>query len=62
MPAKLLRVDVRSGSRELVKQFSPGDPAGVEGIGPIQVTPDLRYYSYGFARYLTDMYTVQGLK
>ena len=58
----LFRVDIATGKRDLVKQFTPADPAGVEGVGPIQITPDLRYYSYGFARYLTDMYAVRGLK
>jgi hypothetical protein len=62
MPAKLWRVDISSGNRDLIKQFTPGDTAGVQGIGPIQITPDLRHYSYGFARYLTDMYSVKGLK
>jgi Tol biopolymer transport system component len=62
IPAKLYRVDIASGKRDLVKQFTPADPAGVEGIGPIQITPDLRYYSYGFGRYLTDMYVVLNLK
>jgi Tol biopolymer transport system component len=62
IPAKLWRVDISSGNRELIRQFTPGDAAGVQGIGPIQITPDLRYYSYGFARYLTDMYSVEGLR
>lgn len=62
MHARLFRVDIASGKREVVKQFTPADTAGVQGIGPIQVTPDLRYYSYGFGRYLTDMYSVEGLK
>jgi Tol biopolymer transport system component len=62
MPAKVYRVNTESGKRELVKQFEPADPAGVQGISPIQVAPDLHYYSYGFARYLTDMYAVEGLK
>jgi eukaryotic-like serine/threonine-protein kinase len=62
IPAKVYRVNTETGKRELVKEFTPADPAGVEGIAPIQVTPDLRYYIYGFARYLTDMYAVEGLK
>ena len=62
MPGRVFRVDISTGKRELVKQFTPADPAGVENIGPIQITPDLRYYTYGFARYLTDMYAVEGLR
>jgi serine/threonine protein kinase len=62
IPAKVFRVNTSDGKRELVKQFAPADPAGVGSVGPIQVTPDLRFYSYGFDRYLTDMYAVAGLK
>lgn len=62
IPAKVYRANTETGKRELVREFAPVDPAGVGDIGPIQITPDLRYYSYGFARYLTDMYAVQGLK
>jgi serine/threonine protein kinase len=61
-PSKIVRVDMETGKREVVRQFAPFDPAGVGDIRPIQITPDLRYYSYGFSRYLTDMYAVQGLK
>lgn len=60
--AKLFRVDVNSGKREFLKNFTPTDPAGVSDIRPLQITPDLRFYSYGFGRYLTDMYSVEGLK
>jgi eukaryotic-like serine/threonine-protein kinase len=62
IPAKLYRVNTDTGERVVIKEFAPADPAGVDSMGPIQVTPDLRYYSYGFARYLTDMYAVEGLK
>jgi eukaryotic-like serine/threonine-protein kinase len=62
IPAKVYRTNTETGKQEFVKQFEPADRAGVEQIGPIQVTPDLRYYIYGFARYLTDMYAVEGLK
>lgn len=61
LPARLYRTDIATGKQELVKQFTPADTAGIEGVGPILVTPDLKYYSYGFARYLTDMYAVEGL-
>lgn len=62
LPGQLFRVDLATGKRQLVKEFAPVDSAGVEGVGPIQITPDLKYQAYGFARYLTDMYAVDGLR
>ena len=62
MPARVYRVDVTSGQRSLWKQLKPADPAGVEFIGPILLTPDAKTYVYSYRRQLTDLYLVQGLK
>jgi len=62
MPAKVYRVEVATGQRSLWKQLKPADPAGVEFIGPILLTPDAKTYVYGYRRQLTDLYLVQGLK
>jgi hypothetical protein len=40
----------------------PSDPAGVERIGPIRMTPDGKTYVYGYHRTLADLYLVDGLK
>jgi hypothetical protein len=40
----------------------PADPAGVETIGPILLTPDARMCVYGYQRTLSDLYLVEGLK
>ena len=62
MPAAIYRLDVATGQRNLWKKLRPADPAGVEFIGPILVTPDANTYVYGYRRQLTDLYLVQGLK
>jgi Tol biopolymer transport system component len=62
LPAKVYRVDVKNGQRTLWKQLLPSDPAGVEIIGPIIITPDARCYVYGYRRILSDLYLVEGLK
>jgi hypothetical protein len=40
----------------------PSDPAGVENIGPVLMTPDARTCVYGYHRMLADLYLVEGLK
>jgi hypothetical protein len=62
VPRKLFRVDLSSGKRELLKQFAPADTAGVEEVGPVIMSPNGRFYAYGYGRYLTDMYSIEGLK
>ena len=45
-----------------LQQLMPGDPAGVETIGPILLTPDGKTCVYGYHRTLSDLYLVEGLK
>ncbi|HKA36069.1 MAG TPA: protein kinase, partial [Thermoanaerobaculia bacterium] len=61
IPAKVWRFDLATGRRELFKEFSPADPAGVTSIETILVTPDGRSYVYGYAHNLSDLYIVDGL-
>jgi hypothetical protein len=46
----------------LWKQLLPSDPAGVETIGPILMTPDAQTCIFGYHRMLADLYLVEGLK
>jgi Tol biopolymer transport system component len=62
LPAKVYRLDLATGQRTLWKQLMPTDPAGVERIGPIRITPDGKAYVYGYLRTLADLYLVEGLK
>jgi serine/threonine protein kinase/Tol biopolymer transport system component len=61
-PATVFRLDVAAGKRTLVRTLTPADPAGVEGISPIQLTPDGQTYAYATARILSDLYIAEGLK
>jgi len=40
----------------------PNDPAGITSVQPILITPDTKYYIYGYTRFLSDLYLVDGLK
>ena len=62
LPASVYRLDVHSGKRSLWKQLMPSDPAGVETIGPIIMTPDAQMCVFGYHRMLADLYLVEGLK
>lgn len=62
LPAHVYKVDVNSGQRTLWKDLMPTDPAGVENIGPILITPDAKTCVFGYHRNLADLYLVEGLK
>jgi len=62
LPASVTRLDLQSGKRSLWKQLMPSDPAGVETIGPILMTPDAKTCVFGYHRMLADLYLVEGLK
>ncbi len=62
LPARVYRLDVQTGKRMLWKELMPSDPAGVENIGPIYMTPDAKTCVFGYHRMLADLYLVEGLK
>ncbi len=62
LPASVTRIDLENGKRTLWKQLMPSDPAGVETIGPILMTPDAKTCVFGYHRMLADLYLVEGLK
>ena len=62
LPARVDRLDVQTGQRTLWRQLIPTDPAGVETIGPILITPDAKTCIFGYHRMLADLYLVEGLK
>ncbi|HEY7574508.1 MAG TPA: protein kinase, partial [Thermoanaerobaculia bacterium] len=62
VPARVTRLDLSNGKREVWKDLIPADPAGVERISNVLVTPDGKGYAYCFARLLSDLFVVEGLK
>jgi len=61
LPARIHRVTVATGARELWKEFSPADPAGVTRIDPVLITPDAGAYAYNAIRALSDLYVAEGI-
>jgi Tol biopolymer transport system component len=62
LPAKVYRIDLTTGRRQLWKELAPSDPAGVDEIPYISITTDGRSYLYSYTRVLSDLYLVEGLK
>lgn len=62
VPAKVYVLEIATGKRTLWKELVPSDPAGVETIGPVMITPDGKACVYGYHRTLSDLYMVEGLK
>jgi Tol biopolymer transport system component len=62
LPARVFRVDVATGRRELRKILMPADPAGVVNVYAVQVTANEQSYFYSYQRDLTDLYLIQGLR
>jgi len=61
-PLRVSRMEIASGKRELLKELQPPDINGVTSMGPVQITPDGKYYAYGYDRILAEMYLIEGLK
>ncbi|PYT23360.1 MAG: hypothetical protein DMG57_32145 [Acidobacteria bacterium] len=56
LPAKVYRQHIRTGQRELWKQFMPADPAGVAEIQDLILSTDGRAYAYTYVRMLSDLF------
>jgi eukaryotic-like serine/threonine-protein kinase len=62
LPARVFRVNPFSGERELWKQLAPPDPTGVVAVQGVVMTPDATAYAYTYARILSELDVVEGLK
>jgi hypothetical protein len=62
LPARMYRVDMTTGRRELWKEIGPSDTAGVTGVAHVILTPDGASYVYNYARTLSDLYLVDGVR
>jgi Tol biopolymer transport system component/predicted Ser/Thr protein kinase len=62
LPAKVYRLEVATGRKELWRELMPFDTAGVVSITPPKIAPDGRSYAYSYVRTLSDLYLVEGLR
>ena len=62
MPRKIERMDLTNGKRTPWKSLLPEEPAGVVLIEAVRLTPDGQGYAYTYARFLQDLFVVDGLR
>jgi dipeptidyl aminopeptidase/acylaminoacyl peptidase len=61
-PGVVDRIDLDSGVRSRWKSFEPGDPAGVDMVGPAVISSDEKSYVYSYRRFVGDLYLTSGLR
>ena len=62
--ATLLRVEIASGRREVLREFQPSDPAGIRGFAElVRVAADGRSYVYSYNRIVGgQLFLAEGLR
>ena len=61
-PSRISEVDIKSGKRELLKEWMPDDRAGYAGFDIGQITPDKKTIAYSYTRVLGDLYLVDSVR
>jgi len=61
LPARVFRITLGTGQRDLWKEFSPADSAGIYKISPVMINPDSTSYAYNALRSTSDLYVAEGL-
>jgi Tol biopolymer transport system component len=59
---RIFRLDLATGRRELWREITPSDPAGIFASLSAVITPDGKAYAYNVPRFMSDLYLVEGLK
>ena len=62
LPARVYRVTLATGTRELWRELAPNDLAGVYRISPVLITPNGDAWAYNAMRTLADLYVAEGLR
>ncbi len=61
-PGKAYRLKLTTGKRELWKELTPPDPAGISSLSPPAIASDGKTYAYSYNRILSDLFLAEGLK
>ena len=62
VPRGVYRIDLSTGKRSLWRVLAPADPVGVINTYGIQISADEQSYCYSYARNISDLYLVEGLR
>jgi eukaryotic-like serine/threonine-protein kinase len=61
-PPTVDRVNTATGGREWWKTLEPADPAGIDAVFRILITPDGASYCHDYVRLLSELFVVEGLQ
>jgi serine/threonine protein kinase/Tol biopolymer transport system component len=61
-PARVYRLDLATGHRDVWKEFMPGDRTGITSLGPSAISADGKTILFGYSHTLSDLYIAEGLK
>ncbi len=62
VPARVERLDVATGRRELVRTIGPAELTGVLQVGPFAFSDDARSYAYACRRMSSHLFLVEGAR
>ena len=62
VPDRVMKLDLVTAAIEPWKELTLEDLAGIVRIHPVRVAPDGRSWAYSYARILSNLYVVDGLK
>jgi Tol biopolymer transport system component len=62
LPGRLYRIDLATGTEEVVRTLMPPDPTAIWRIHPVVVSPDGRHYAYTAIQDLSQLYVYTGLR
>jgi hypothetical protein len=62
VPLRVYRYEISSGRKDLWKEVTPADTAGLSAINRIVITADGQAYAYSYFRILSYLQLVDGLK
>ena len=61
-PASVYRLEIATGKRELWKELTPPDPAGISNVSQPAIANDGKTYAYSYNRILSDLFLANGVK
>jgi eukaryotic-like serine/threonine-protein kinase len=61
LPAKIFKVNIMDGTRQLFKEIMPADATGVTEIDLVRISPDEKSYAYSYRRELATLYLLDGI-
>jgi eukaryotic-like serine/threonine-protein kinase len=60
-PVKIYRLNIATGQRQLFREITPSDEAGLFGMSKIVFSANGRAYVYSYVRQLSELYLVNGV-